>query len=83
MNIIIETDTNIVKYAGDEYILLPDKIEVHKSGVLAFIIGDMNASTAVSAVVDSIPEDYVGGKYLYVGEEFISNPVYNEPEVEE
>ena len=83
MNIVVETSTSIVKYAGDDYTLLPDKIEVRKSGVLAFVVGDMNSSNAEIVEVDSVPADYVGGKYLYTGGAFTTNPGYAEPDSEE
>jgi len=63
MQIVIEKNTNIVKYAGEEYTLLSDKIEVRQSGALQYVIGDMNSSNATLAEVDSVPADYVGGKW--------------------
>ena len=78
MKIIVEKETNIVKYAGDEYEIDSGNIKVSQAGQLKFIIGDMNSSNATCVEVDDIPNDFFGEKYLFQNNNFVINPKYTE-----
>ena len=66
---------NCITYAFDltlEEVKLGDKVTELKD----LIINDMNKTTAELIEVPSIPEDFVGGKYKYVNNQFELNPEY-------
>ena len=65
MKIIVETTTNIVKYACDNEVSI--SIESDKIITPNFIIGDLNSSlVTLIENVENIPSDYVGTKYTYL-----------------
>ena len=76
MKIIIDNATLISKYVFDdneEVTLIDTKIITSK-----FIIDDMNKNNATLIDITSIPNDWVGGKYLY-DNGFNINPNWVEP----
>jgi hypothetical protein len=65
MKIIIETTTNIVKYAFENEV----SISIENDKIIApnFIIGDLNSSSATLIEnIENIPSDYIGDKYTYL-----------------
>jgi len=70
MQICVEVDSNLVKYAGHhEYELTSNNMRVKNSnGIVLFIVCDMKIGTAKIVDVESIPEDFKGEKYKYTAE---------------
>jgi hypothetical protein len=74
MNILVETNTNIVRYIDYDFVIFNNSTVVSKGGELKFIVHDMNASNSTLLNVQSAPEDWVGGKYLLYDGEWVLNP---------
>lgn len=65
MKIIVETATNIVKYAFNNELNI--SIESDKIVTPNFIIGDLNSSSATLIEnIENTPSDYIGDKYTYL-----------------
>jgi len=72
MKTIIENSTNQSKYifADDAVVTLSEQNIVTPD----FIIGDLNSTNATLIEGVSLPDDYVGCKYLYDAGEWTLNP---------
>ena len=74
IKILVEKETNLIKYQGMDYELLEDKtIAKNSNGDVLFIIGDLNLENAEVFDVGGVPEDWEGNKYKYINNEFILN----------
>lgn len=79
MKIIVETATNIVKYAFSNE--LDISIESDKIVTPNFIIVDLNSSLVTFIEnVENIPSDYIGDKYTYLNETWTIREDWVEPE---
>ena len=79
MKIIVETATNIVKYAFSNE--LDISIESDKIVAPNFIIGDLNSSSVTFIEnVENIPSDYIGNKYTYLNGTWTVREDWVEPE---
>lgn len=78
MNILVENDTNIVRYIDYDFMLFNNSTVVSKGGELKFIVHDMNATNSTLLTVSDAPEDWDNGKYLYDGG-WLLNPDWEEP----
>tara|TARA_R100001440_G_scaffold73941_1_gene98877 strand:- start:500 stop:766 length:267 start_codon:yes stop_codon:yes gene_type:complete len=81
MKIIVETATNLAKYAiADDVVVESTASNITVGDPVDFIIGDLNdASTTVYADVSDTPDDWIGNKYCYNGTKWTANPDYVEP----
>lgn len=79
MKILIENETNLIKYA--EYNILSFanmSLALDSENTVIFTIGDMNTenSTLETIAKDILPADFIGDKYKWVNSEFILNEDY-------
>jgi len=82
MKIIVETATNIVKYAFNNELNI--SIESDKIITPNFIIGDLNSSSAALIEnIENIPSDYIGNKYTYLNNTWTVVEGWIDPEAPE
>lgn len=65
MFILVENETNLVKYANHSYIQYETHTEAYSSEVLSFIIGDLNSNNSTIFEVEGLPGNFIGNKYTY------------------
>lgn len=85
MKIIVETETNLAKYAIDDDVSIESTAtNITVGNPIQFTIADLNdTTTTVYADVTNTPDDYVGNKYFYDGSKWTANPNWVEPEAVE
>ena len=85
MKIIVETETNLAKYAiADDVVIESTADKITVGDPVEFIIADLNdTTTTVYADVTDTPDDWVGNKYKYSGTKWTANADYVEPEDED
>ncbi len=82
MKIIVETESNLAKYAiADDVVVESTAASITVGDPVEFTIVDLNDSTTtVYADVTDTPDDWVGNKYTFDGTTWAANADYVEPE---
>tara|TARA_R100001510_G_C7656266_1_gene216097 strand:- start:4673 stop:4933 length:261 start_codon:yes stop_codon:yes gene_type:complete len=85
MKIIVETETNLAKYAIDDDVSIESTAtNITVGDPLQFTIADLNdTTTTVYANITNTPDDWAGNKYTFDGTTWAANANYVEPEAEE
>lgn len=85
MKIIVETETNLAKYAiADDVTIESTATYITVGDPVQFTIADLNdTTTTVYADVTDTPDDWIGNKYFYNDNKWTANPNWVEPEAVE
>lgn len=85
MQIIVKD--SLIKYAVDDSDIIVIGTEkstvVSETGIPLYIINDINQSNSSTMIVESLPEDFVGDKYMLVAGDIMPNLDCVEPEESE
>lgn len=79
MKILIENNTNIIKYAEYDIIQFANmSLSLNNTNTVIFTISDMTSenSTLITINQDNLPTDFVGNKYKYINDGFVLNEEY-------
>lgn len=80
MQTIVKKPGNVSVYLFDDaeqILILEDRIEVGAPANL--IIADMNASNAEVVLCGNAPQNWIGNKFIYDGQNWMLNADYAEP----
>ena len=86
MKILIQNETNLVKYCEKNIIQFANNtLVVDDNNAITIIISDLNSTNSTMETInkDIIPTDFVGDKYKFIDGEFVLNEDFIEQIEEE
>ncbi|MFH0989891.1 MAG: hypothetical protein V1799_07740 [bacterium] len=71
MIIVVKDSTKVVLYGGNYATSFSEAgLEFNQNGETLFVASDLTPENCTIETVESIPQDFVGGRYLYFDEVF-------------